>query len=459
MTTETKPRLDPAVLRLAVVLLVGILAVVFDTTIVNVALDTLAGSLHVGIATIQWVTTGYLLALGVVVPVTGWLQDRWGGKNVWMAGLLIFLAGSIGASLAVDAPTLIACRVVQGVGGGIMLPVLTTLLVQAAGAEALGSVIAVVTLPVLLGPILGPLAGGLIVQHLSWRWIFWVNIPFCVVGLILAGRLMPRLPGSHRARLDVVGLALLSPGIAAIVYGLSRDEGLTKPLVTVPVIAGAILLAIFTVRAWRRGPAALVDVRLFGVSSFSAASGLLFLTGFALYGGMFLVPLYFQQVRGASAFEAGLLIGAQGVGVLASRGLAGRLTDRFGARWVTFTGLLIVVAATIPFALATDRTSRWLLVAALVVRGVGLGGVTIPVMAAAYVGLEKPSIPHASIITRVAQQIGGSFGTAVLAVVLARAADGHSPSGAFDVTFWWSIAITLLAVLLALRLPVRAVRP
>lgn len=457
--TTTKQKLDPGLIRLAAVLLVGVLAVVFDTTIVNVALDTLGRELHVGVATVQWVTTGYLLALGVAVPITGWLLDRWGGKRVWMAALLIFLAGSVGASLAVNAPTLIACRVVQGVGGGLMLPVLTTLLIQAAGGDLLGSAVAVVSLPVLLGPILGPLAGGLIVEHLSWRWIFWVNVPFCVAGLLLAWRLMPPLPGTGRARLDAVGLALVSPGIAAVVFALARvgvEDGFTHPSVLLPLTAGVALLAAFAVRAWQRGAAALVDVRLFRVPSFSAASALLFLSGFALYGGMLLVPLYFQQVRGASAFTAGLLIAGQGVGVLASRGLAGKLTDRLGARWVTFTGLLVVAVATVPFALAGDHTNRWWLVATLVVRGIGLGAVTIPVMAASYVGLAKDEVPHASIITRVAQQIGGSFGTAVLAVVLSRALAAHTPSHAFDVTFWWSIVFTLLALLLTLRLPVRA---
>jgi EmrB/QacA subfamily drug resistance transporter len=467
MTTPAAParqRLDPAFVRLALVLLTGVLAVVFDTTIVNVALDTLARDLSVGVATIQWVTTGYLLALGMAVPVSGWLVDRFGGKTVWMASLGLFLAGSVGASLAWDASSLIACRVVQGVGGGLMLPVLTTLLVQAAGGRSLGSVTAFITFPVLLGPIFGPFVGGLIVQHLSWRWIFWVNVPFCVAGLILAWRLMPPFPGTRRARLDGVGLALLSPGIAAVVYGLARldaDGGFGHQSVLVPLVAGLALIAAFTLRARAAGSRALVDVRLFRVPSFSAATGLLFLSGFALYGAMLLVPLYFQQVRGQSALTAGMLIAAQGVGVLASRGIAGKLTDRLGARWIAFTGLVVVASTTVPFALAGTGTDEKWLIAALVARGIGLGAVTIPVMASSYQGLERSEIPHASIITRTAQQIGGSFGTAVLAVVLQWSIVEHVGQGAaglaaaFDVAFWWSIAFTAAATLLALRLPAR----
>jgi EmrB/QacA subfamily drug resistance transporter len=442
MTTLHPPepgtRLDPAFKRLAWALLTGILAVVFDTTIVNVALNTLGRDLHAGVSTIQWVTTGYLLALGLAVPITGWLVNRFGAKPVWMGALALFLAASIGASLATGAPMLIAFRVLQGLGGGLMLPVLQTLLVQAAAGRPLGRVTALIALPVLLGPVLGPIIGGLIVQHLSWRWIFWVNVPFGIAGLILAWRLMPAATRNRTVSLDVVGLALLSPGVALVLFGLSRREWL-------PSIAGAVLTLIFVIRAAHRSDA-LVDVRLFRVPSFSAATALMFLSGFALYGAMLLVPLYFQQVRGAGPLAAGLLLAPQGVGVLLSRGLAGHLSDRFGGRWVTFTGLAIVGLATLPFVFVHSTAG---LIAALVVRGVGLGAVTIPVMSTAYEGLDREAIPHASIITRTAQQIGGSFGTTVLAVVLER-------TGSFAESFWWATGFTAAAMVIALWLPTKA---
>jgi MFS family permease len=173
------------------------------------------------------------------------------------------------------------------------------------------------------------------------------------------------------------------------------------------------------------------------------------------------VPLYFQQVRGQSALAAGLLLAPQGVGVLLSRGVAGKLTDKIGARWIAFTGLVVVMLATIPFALAGADTAEWLLIVALVARGIGLGAVTIPVMATAYTGLERDAVPHASIITRTVQQIGGSFGTAVLAVVLERAIASHptGPTSAFEIAFWCATAFTALAVLIALGLPHQATAP
>jgi EmrB/QacA subfamily drug resistance transporter len=458
-TAPSRQRLDPAFIRLAIVLLTGVLAVVLDTTIVNVALDTLGRNLHAGVATIQWVTTGYLLALGIVVPVTGWLLDRLGPKTLWMSALTLFLVGSIGSSLSWGVGSLIGFRVVQGVGGGIMLPVMTTLLIQSLGGRSLGSATAVIAMPVLLGPILGPVIGGLIVAHLSWRWIFWVNVPLCVAGLVLAWKLMATTVADRSARLDGVGLALLSPGIAAVVYALAEigtRGGFAHASVIAPMLVGIALIVVFVVRAWRHATP-LVDVRLFRVRSFSVSSALLFLSGFALYGAMLLVPLYFQQVRGDGPLTAGLLLAPQGVGVLLSRGIAGKLTDRIGARWVVFTGLVVVAIATLPFAFVASSTAQWPLVLALVLRGVGLGAVTIPVMASAYNGLDRAAIPHASIITRTVQQIGGSFGTAVLAVILERAIATHpaNHTTAFDIAFWWSIGFAAAAVVIALWLPGR----
>src|SRR6202167_6303475 len=188
MADKKADKNDPKGLKISLILIVGAMAVVFDTTIVSVALHTLATRLHTSVSTIQWVTTGYLLALGMAVPLSTWALRRFGGKRLWMFALAVFLVGSIGSSLAWNVDSLIAWRVVQGVGGGLLFPVLTTLIMQAAGGKALGRTVTLIALPALLGPILGPLIGGAILTHLSWRFMFWVNVPFCLVGLLLAWR-------------------------------------------------------------------------------------------------------------------------------------------------------------------------------------------------------------------------------------------------------------------------------
>jgi MFS family permease len=181
----------------------------------------------------------------------------------------------------------------------------------------------------------------------------------------------------------------------------------------------------------------------------------LFFSGFSLYGAMLLLPLYYQEVRGVSALTAGLMLVPQGVGALLSRGLAGRLTDKIGARPIAVAGFAIVAAATIPFAFAGPQTSPWLLALWLLIRGFGLGAVTIPVMAVAFLGLDKQQIAHSSVLTRTIQQIGGSFGTAVLAVILSAASTARhgDAAAAFDIAFWWATGFSALAVLLALWLP------
>jgi EmrB/QacA subfamily drug resistance transporter len=464
--TPAKPaaeKLDPAVVKTALILIVGAMAVIFDTTIVSVALHTLSVKLDTPVTTIQWVTTGYLLALGIAVPLSTWGLQRFGGKQLWMLSLAVFLVGSVGSSLAWDVGSLIGWRVVQGIGGGLMLPLMTTLIFQAAGGKSLGRLVTYVAMPALLGPVLGPLIGGAILTHLSWRFMFWVNVPFCVIGILLAWRYLnidaPASPGraAGRPRLDVPGLFLIAPGTSVVLLGLANAgtaAGFAHLDVIIPLVAGVALLAAFTAYALRQSHP-LVEVRLLARRSVGSSSVVLFFSGFSLYGAMLLLPLYYQDVRGATALAAGVMLVPQGVGALLSRTVLGRNIDRFGSRAIALAGFAVVAAATVPFALAGPRTSGWLLAGWMVIRGFGLGAVTMPVMVASYIGLDKQQIPHASVLTRTAQQIGGSFGTAVLAVILEGAIAAHPATlaAAFHVAFWWSAGFSVIAVLLSLWLP------
>jgi EmrB/QacA subfamily drug resistance transporter len=465
-TTSAKPaaeKLDPAVIKTALIIVVGGLAVIFDTTIVTVALHTLSVKLHTPVSTVQWVTTGYLLALGITVPLSTWGLRRFGGKRLWIFALAVFLVGSIGSSLAWNIGSLIGWRVVQGIGGGLMLPLMSTLIFQAAGGKSLGRLVTYIGLPALLGPVLGPVIGGAILIHLSWRFMFWVNVPFCVVGILLAWRYLnvdgPARPGPAAAkpRLDLPGLLLVAPGTAVVLLGLANagtDAGFAHPDVIIPLVIGVALLAAFTGYALRTSRP-LVEIRLLAKRSVGSSSAVLFFSGFSLYGAMLLLPLYYQDVRGSTALAAGIMLVPQGVGTLLSRFVTGSNIDRFGARNITVAGFAIVAAATVPFALSGPHTSEWLLAVWMVIRGFGLGAVTMPVMVASYIGLDKQQIPHSSVLTRAAQQIGGSFGTAVLAVILEEAIAGHPAAlvDAFHVAFWWSAGFSAVAMLLSLWLP------
>ena len=461
--TVAEDKLTPKVRNAVLALIVGGIAAILDSTMVTIALHTLTVSLHSSVGTIQWVTTGYLLAMAVAIPVTGWTESRWGGKRVWMAALVLFVAGSVLCALAWNDASLIGFRVLQGLAAGLIFPLMQTLGVRAAGGRAGSKLIATISLPLALGPILGPVIGGVILNWLSWRWLFLVNVPVIAVGLVLAWRLLPSdrpAPAARQTRLDVSGLVLLAPALIGILLGLSNlseDGGIDRTGVLVPMLVGIALLAAFTARASRPGDRPpLVDVRLLRLRSLGSASAVLFTAGATMYAGMFLLPLYYQQVRGESVLDAGLLLIPQGIGSLAARLTVGKLVARFGARLVTIASFLVAAAATVPFAFADPHTSLWLLGAALLIRGVGIGTVLIPPMSVAYRDVPPTGIPHATMNTRISQQIGTSFGIAIVAVAL-QSLLAHGATDAFQGAFWWSIGITVAAVVPALALP--SIRP
>jgi EmrB/QacA subfamily drug resistance transporter len=320
----------------------------------------------------------------------------------------------------------------------------------------------VVGVPMLLGPVLGPVLGGLLVTNLSWRWIFLVNLPIGIVGLVLAARMLPAERAEGRqaggpGRLDWRGLLMLSPGVALVVFGLSEVS--THGSVTferlLPVLAGMALLACFAVHAWHTA-APIVDVRLFADRAFAAAGGTVFLIGAALFGSLLLLPLYFQVGRGLSPLDAGLLMAPQGLGAALGMNRAGRLTDRVGGGPVCIAGLVGLMVGTLAFTQVSPGTPYWVLELSLFVRGIGLGFSMMPAMAAAYSTLERWQVPRATPLLNVVQRVGGSLGTALLAVVLQRQLAGAREPAAvaegFGHAYWWAMAITALALVPALVL-------
>ena len=451
---EASDRIEPYVWKIAGVVILGMIMSILDTTIVNVALRTLGHDLHSSLAQIQWVITGYLLSLAAVIPITGWAARRFGAKQVYMTSLVLFTIGSALCAIATSTAELVLFRVLQGAGGGMIMPIAQLIMAQVAGPKRMGRVMGIVAMPAMLGPILGPVVGGTILESLHWSWIFLVNVPIGLIAFILGWRTIPHTESGEAGRLDVVGLALLSTASTAVVYGLAQlgtpNTSLTAPIVILPVIAALLLTGVFCWHALRvERP--LLDIRLYANRIFAAASFTTFALGAALFGAMILVPLYYQEVRHESLIATGLLVGPQGLGMLVAMPIAGRLTDRFGGGRVALVGVSVLSLSTIPLAFIGASTSIAAISVVLLLRGVGIGFSFMPAMTTAFASLRPDQLSDAPPQLHVLQRIGGAIGTAVLAVVLQRAS-GHAPSithlaHAFNIAYWWSFGTAALALI------------
>ena len=351
MAQSTPEKLDRRIIEISMVVVVGAIMSILDATIVNVALATLGRDLHASLATIQWVASGYLVALAMVIPMTGWASERFGAKRLWMVVVALFVAGSVLSGLAWSAESLIFFRVLQGLGGGMIMPAGMTILAQAAGPQRIGRVMSVVGAPMLLGPILGPVLGGIILQYLSWRWIFFVNVPIGALALVMAWKLLPDSAPQKGQRLDVLGLALLSPGLALIVFGLSETSthgGLAYIGAWGPIVLGLTFTTAFVWHALHvKRVKPLLDLNLFRSPGFAAAAATVLLTAAALFGSLIILPLYLQVDRGESTLATGLLLAPQGLGAALTMPISGRLTDRIGGGPVVVFGLLVMTTATV----------------------------------------------------------------------------------------------------------------
>ncbi len=435
------------------VAMLGAMMSILDTTIVNVALATLGKDLHSSLSNIQWVITGYMLSLAAVIPVTGWASRRFGTKPLFLVSLVLFTAGSLLCGLATSDTELIAFRVLQGCGGGMLMPVAQIIMADAAGPKRMGRVMGLVAVPMMLAPTLGPLLGGAIIQTLDWHWIFYVNIIVGAFALPMAVKLLPTKAGARTDRLDFLGLILMSTGLVGITYGLAETGTLGTVdtwKVYVPVIAGLALVIAFVFHALRvKYP--LLDLRLYKRWHFSAASIVMFALGAAVFGAMILMPLYWQDLRHYDVIDTGLLTGPQGLGMAAAMPLAAKLTERYGGGPVALVGVLVTAVMTIPFALIGAHTSVAYLCVAMVLRGAGMGASFMPAMTAAFAALERHEVSHATPQLNVLNRVGGSIGTTVLAVVLERsllhahtiAAAAHS----YGIAFWWSVGLVALSII------------
>ncbi|WP_067170031.1 DHA2 family efflux MFS transporter permease subunit [Microtetraspora niveoalba] len=437
-----------ALLPLTATVLVGAMAALLDTTIVAVALDELARDLAAPVTVIQWVTTSYVLAMTAVIPLVGWSVGRFGARAVWLTALGLFLLGSLLCGTAWSTGSLITFRTLQGLGGGMILPVTQLVLARAAGPERLGRVMGKVGFVGQIAPISGPVLGGVLIDGWGWRWVFLVNVPLVLVSLAMTWRWFPPDEERDGRRLDLVGLLLLPTGVVTLLHaltGLETQDGIGAA--TLMAVAGAGLLTAFITRSLRRTEASLLDLRLFADRAFRSGTVMMFVLGVTSWGPMFLLPLYYQRLHSLSALDAGLALAPQTLGIALASLLVGRYADRLPPRPLALAGMAAATVGTLPFVLATPGTGTLPLSVALLLRGVGFGVAGLPVSVAVYRTLRPAAIPHATSASTVVQRIGAATGTALMAVIL--------QAGGFTPALTWMFILTVAGLVMAASLPSR----
>ena len=469
--------IDRALLTVASVVVLGAIMSILDTTVVNVAIKTLASKFHTTLPTIQWVATGYTLALATVIPLSGYIADRFGTKRLYMSSIALFIIGSALSGLATSSTEIIVFRVLQGLGGGMIMPAGMTILTKAAGPHRIGRVMAILGVPMMLAPILGPVLGGWLVSDVSWRWIFFINAPVGAIALIASFVVLKPDVGSPGERLDFVDLLLASPGLALLIYGLAESNpgGFGQGKVLIPMAIGVVLLATFVWHALR-SKQPLIDLRLFKDRVFTTSSITLTLMVISVFGSFLLLPYYLQEVRFESALNAGLLMIPQGVGSMLMMPVAGILSDKTGSGRISPFGLVIIGASVLWLTGVGAHTPFWQLEIALFVNGLGMGLTMMPIFTGAIQTIKESQAARASALLNIIQQAGASIGTAVLSVILASAivsqlhvhgafnagatippsARAHlAPplAAAFGHTFWWALGLIVVAFLASLFLP------
>ena len=444
------------------VFVIGLFMDLIDMTIVNVALPTFIKDFDASQTTVEWVVTGYLLSLGVFIPVSGWAGDRFGTKRIFMFALSVFTLSSLLCSLAWNIETLIAFRVLQGVGGGMLTPVGTAMLFRAFPPAERAQAAALLAMPTAVAPATGPVLGGYLVEYQSWEWIFWINIPVGLAGLLFAGLFLREEKQANAGRLDVPGFLLASTGLAAVMYALAEagSRGFDDTRVLASGLPGLALLALFCVVELRTAEP-LIDVRLLRDSLFRAANSVQFV-GFAGFAGtLFLLPLLLQAEMGFSPLESGLITFPQAIGLAAAVQPVNRLYKRVGPRRLVMIGTTGGVLTTLAFLLIDLDTAQWWIQLIMVSRGVSFAFVMVPMQAVAFATISSENTGRASAIFNACRQVSASFGVALLGTVLTNRLTHHQAvlgnpftrNGAllsFHAAFFAAAIVVSLAVIAAL---------
>ncbi|OBG60684.1 MULTISPECIES: DHA2 family efflux MFS transporter permease subunit [unclassified Mycobacterium] len=420
---EYPDKLDAKLLKIAGVCGLACVMAIMDNTAVAVAQRTFIAQFNSTQAIVSWTIAGYMLAFATVIPLMGWAADRFGTKRLFMGSVLAFTAGSLLCALAPNILLLIIFRVLQGIGGGMVVPLSFVILTHEAGPKRVGRLMAVGGIPILLGPIGGPVLGGWLVGAYGWKSIFLINIPVGLVAVALAAVMFPKDRPARSETLDVVGLLLLSPGAAIFLAGVSSIPGrrtIADSYVLGPMILGLALMVAFAFHAWYRADHPLIDLRLFKNRVVTHANITLLVFSVAFVGTGVLLPSYFQLVLHETPMQSGMRMVPVGIGAVLTLPFAGAFTDKHGSGKVVLLGLPLMALGLGIFTFGVARQAEYtpMLFAGLLIMGMGIGCTTTPISSTVLQALKPSQVARGTTLITVNQQVGGSIGAALMAVIL-----------------------------------------
>lgn len=458
----TRKTAEPAVpaggTRVIALLVIAAFVVILNETVMSVALPELMDDFAISASTAQWITTAFMLTMAAVIPISGYLLTRLPLRTVFMIAMTSFLLGTLLAALAPTFPVLVAGRVVQAVGTAIMMPLLFTTVLNVVPAHRRGRTMGVISIVIAVAPATGPTLGGVILDALDWRWMFWIMLPIAAIALVLGATMIRNVTETRDLPLDVLSVILAALGFAGLVFGLSSigsaAEGNALVAPWIPLAVGVLSLAVFTWRQLGLRDHALLDVRAFGTPTFTISLVMMCTGMMGMFGTLIVLPIYLQSVLGLDAMHTGLTLlpGGLLMGVMGL--IVGRLFDRFGARPLVVPGTAVVATALWGMTTLTAESTQSTVIAWHMLLNGGLSFMFSPLMTSALGSLPRRLYSHGSAILSTLQQVAGAAGTAVFITVMTTATLAGADSGAEPVAalmtgihnaMVWGAVISLVA--------------
>ncbi|HWQ42587.1 MAG TPA: DHA2 family efflux MFS transporter permease subunit [Desulfosporosinus sp.] len=401
------------------VIVIGTFMAALDSSIVNIAVPKMMAVFGVSLEDIKWILTAYTLTLGAIVPLTGYLGDIFGYKKLFLFSLTVFTIGSFLCGLSWSNSAMIVFRILQALGGGMIIPVGMTIIMQLFPPEERGTALGFWGISSMAAPAIGPTLGGYIIQNLDWRLIFYVNVPIGIFGVIMGGILLKETPRKPFTGFDYIGFISSTVGIVSLLYVLGEGSAIDWGDIKNPLLMtlGCFSLLLFVINELTH-PEPLLDLRVLKSFDFSITQIIISILVFALMGGMYIVPLFLQNIRGYTAMQAGMILFPSAIATGLMMPIGGKIFDKIGAKPVALVGLVILVTSSYSLAFINMDTSKLAIILTLAIRGMGMGLVMMPITTAGMNAIPRNLAGKASALSSMIKQVSGALGVTIMTTML-----------------------------------------